>query len=234
MKVLAAFISDVGLLSPHGLIHLNWLYEAWLGGKLTTEQGRLMMQFMNDNYIMEKHTITACAVWDTVSALGAPERYSWLPFIGGTKEDLSHVDHATPDNVQNVFHALALNERRDTFKPNVWKDTSKNTKHFKQCWFLGAHSDVGGGYEDIGLANITFIWMVAQLKKYTNLKFSGIALQKLLIPEDISEATVTYEHKLRGERSIKISGFESGLATQAAHGRKSPLFGALVTCTVLI
>jgi hypothetical protein len=29
----------------------------------------------------------------------------------------------------------------------------------EQAWFTGVHSDVGGGYEDRTLANITFQWM---------------------------------------------------------------------------
>jgi hypothetical protein len=34
----------------------------------------------------------------------------------------------------------------------------------KQCWFLGSHSEVGGGNKKLGLANISLAWMLAQLK----------------------------------------------------------------------
>lgn len=31
----------------------------------------------------------------------------------------------------------------------------------KQCWFLGSHSDIGGGFEQHDLADITLSWMVS-------------------------------------------------------------------------
>ena len=32
----------------------------------------------------------------------------------------------------------------------------------EQRWFTGVHSNVGGGYEDIGLSDITLHWMAAR------------------------------------------------------------------------
>ena len=33
-----------------------------------------------------------------------------------------------------------------------------------QVWFAGAHADVGGGYPDAELSDISLAWMIAQLK----------------------------------------------------------------------
>jgi uncharacterized protein (DUF2235 family) len=124
------------------------------------------------------------------------------------------VDNSVPQIVDKVFHALALNERRALFKPNIWSDSSNNRGNdlnIKQCWFLGAHSDIGGGYEDIGLANLSLIWMVAQLKTYTYLKISDHSLKQLLLPQDISSSG--------GDGgSLQITGFKSTAPTLSTQG----------------
>lgn len=34
----------------------------------------------------------------------------------------------------------------------------------KQCWFAGCHSDIGGGYKEHDLSDITLFWMVANIE----------------------------------------------------------------------
>ena len=76
--------------------------------------------------------------------------------------------------VENAFHALALDEHRGTFSPTLWYippnkaniPTVRRTK-LKQCWFPGVHTDVGRGYDDHvpgDIADITFAWMVDQCR----------------------------------------------------------------------
>ena len=105
-----------------------------------------------------------------------------MPKIEYTK--LAFVDNEILPRLKNSFHALALNEKREDYTPLIWADNSRPTR-IKQCWFLGAHSDVGGGNKDIGLANLTLVWMVAQLRKYTGLSISDESLQNILVPETL-------------------------------------------------
>lgn len=78
------------------------------------------------------------------------------------------MDTALTDNVLNAFHALALDEHRLPFSPAIWekpRDSDTNGTHLnlKQVWFPGAHSGVGGGYQDTGTADISLAWMMDQL-----------------------------------------------------------------------
>jgi hypothetical protein len=57
-------------------------------------------------------------------------------------------------------------------QPTVWIDNG--VTKVKQCWSRGAHSNVGGGYKDTGLANLALVWVIAQLDKY--IFFDRIAL----------------------------------------------------------
>ena len=104
--------------------------------------------------------ILACAVWDTVKSLGFP----WpkrVPHKESTKYDF--VNYRLTPNIDNAFQALSLDERRWHFPPVIWSKSCQN-QALKQCWFLGSHSDIGGGYRNAGFANISLCWMISQLK----------------------------------------------------------------------
>src|SRR5688500_6770547 len=73
-------------------------------------------------------------------------------------------DLDVPPNVENCFHALALDERRGNFhlhRPKV--SGAPRTGTLTEVWFRGVHSDIGGNgaKEDPprGLASIPLNWM---------------------------------------------------------------------------
>jgi uncharacterized protein (DUF2235 family) len=101
--------------------------------------------------------IKCLGVWDTVGALGIPLRaFQWL-------NDDHHGFHDTKLSriVENAFHAVALDEHREAFKPALWGSIDAGAgQTIQQTWFPGDHGDVGGGHEDDRkLAEITLRWM---------------------------------------------------------------------------
>lgn len=96
-------------------------------------------------------------VWDTVGALGLP-----LNCMDDEGEGF-HRFHDTKlsSHVRNAFQALAIDEFREAFQPCLWDtDTNDEIQRVEQKWFVGAHSDVGGGYEDDDrLADMSLKWM---------------------------------------------------------------------------
>lgn len=102
-------------------------------------------------------------VYDTVEALG-------LPGLSGMKDSwFGFHDLRLSRMITVARHALALDERREDFKPTLWiphrnRDTGEITDS-EQCWFLGVHSDIGGGYEHHGLADSAYIWMMSEAQK---------------------------------------------------------------------
>jgi hypothetical protein len=93
---------------------------------------------------------------------------------------LSFVNEKLESNIDYAFHALSLHERRNRFSPELW--ISSGSTELKQCWFLGHHSDVGGGNPDAGLANISLLWMIAQLDTFTKLRFDMNNISKSIRP----------------------------------------------------
>ncbi len=99
--------------------------------------------------------IKCLGVWDTVGALGVP--------VAGlrrlTKGKYEFHDVELSRFVRNGFHAIAIDERRKTFKPSIWAKKEKPGQHVEQVWFAGTHTDVGGGNRGTGLSDIALLWM---------------------------------------------------------------------------
>ncbi len=93
-------------------------------------------------------------VWDTVGALGIPLDI----FKSANQGRYEFHDTTISSIIDNAYHALAIDERRKPFQPTIWK-TQKERQRTEQCWFAGAHSDIGGGYHEAGLSHIALRWM---------------------------------------------------------------------------
>lgn len=94
-------------------------------------------------------------VWETVGALGIPDTASWFPF---SRKRYRFHDTELSKIVKYAYQALALDEHRADFAPALWTRnpytlqpgetlTSKKREQveIEQRWFIGSHSDVGGG-----------------------------------------------------------------------------------------
>ena len=92
-------------------------------------------------------------LWDVVAAFGMPIDIG----IRFSRINLGY-KFALPSNVQRCFHALALDERRQTFRPT-------RMANGYEVWFRGVHSDVGGGNENRALNDITLRWMLSKALK---------------------------------------------------------------------
>lgn len=146
--------------------------------------------------IKEKYTaqvkIKMVGVWDTVGAMGIPDLFSLLPGTAARRNRYSFLDTSINEDVQYAYHALALDERRILFKPAIWtarppgRSVDANGEPtLRQVWFAGVHSNVGGGYDDAGLADISLGWMMRWAEK-RGLRFQQ-TYQKRLFPDHFGE-----------------------------------------------
>ena len=132
-------------------------------------------------------------VWDTVGSLGIPDTASWFPYA---RSRYRFHDTELSKIVKYAYQALALDEHRADFAPTVWTRnpftlkpgetlTSKKLEQIEieQRWFIGSHSDVGGGNDCDGagrkpdpLPDLALAWL--QRKAID----AGMACSKLLVP----------------------------------------------------
>ena len=114
-------------------------------------------------------------VWDTVEALGFPKDFSLLwEGIGTVAEKISSMipclehnfyDVELNNSIENAYHAISIDDERQTFHPLVWDETNFNG-YVEQVWFAGVHSNVGGGYPRTGLSDVALLWMLAKAQAH--------------------------------------------------------------------
>ncbi|MEU0541454.1 DUF2235 domain-containing protein [Nocardia sp. NPDC005978] len=103
--------------------------------------------------------INFLGVFDTVGAMGIPGITAWRHRFH---------DVRLSSSVHCARQALALDERRRSFEPCLWEvpvelaEKYRRTDRVKQVWFEGVHSDIGGGYPECALSDITLRWMIAE------------------------------------------------------------------------
>lgn len=108
--------------------------------------------------------IAYLGVWDTVSALGAPEV---LPIAKWLNKQYRFHDAELSSMVLAARHAISLDEARSTYPSYPWDNSQAlndlNVRAFErshlQYWFAGNHGSVGGGGEHQGLSSIALNWI---------------------------------------------------------------------------
>src|SRR5882672_2415712 len=171
-RSLAGFISKCGLLKPGSPVSLKQLYERYRKGTAQSVRalGRVASVGMSleDKWIKEYSRpipIWFQGVWDTVGALGVP-----LPCVPKvSRADFAFLETDLRINDTHAYHALAIDEHREAFAPTLWTKVTpkvgdsfppRSIEKVEQRWFVGAHANVGGGYENDLLAQIPLSWLM--------------------------------------------------------------------------
>ncbi len=129
---------------------------------------KLAAQFKN--IYSRSVTIHFVGVWDTVSSYGFLGNWKNFPYT------------AKNNTILHIRHAVAIDERRTFYKQNLFTPVEQN--ELKEVWFCGAHSDVGGSYDESesGLSKTALKWMVVEAcqkgLRIDNQKYQDIVLGK--------------------------------------------------------
>lgn len=121
-------------------------------------------------------------VWDTVGAVGMPvdELKPLVNWIWPRK-----FDELTPGaRVKRARHALAIDDERRTFHPELWNERGARGGQIDQVWFAGVHSNVGGGYPKHGMSLVTLDWMMSEAEK-SGLRFIQAARDYVRAQQDV-------------------------------------------------
>ena len=117
--------------------------------------------------------IAVLGCWDTVGAFGLAKKIAGFDF---QKIDLFK-DLSIPDNVDQAYHMVALDEERDSFVPTLMEPDPTKPGRILEVWFSGDHANVGGGWATPKLSDITLDFLLRQVS-------SGYAFEKQHTPGD--------------------------------------------------
>lgn len=157
VRSLSAFIHHFGVLPKSRPDLIKQAY------KIYSTKNKEKLKEKAERFINKHHTmwtrIKFLGCFDTVDALGFPIKpvsaiLNKIPFFRHKFHDFK-----LSESVEHAYHALAVDDKRKTFHPVLWKSSLKDYQSLEQVWFPGMHTDVGGGYKEHHLSDLSLIWM---------------------------------------------------------------------------
>lgn len=198
-RSLSGLISKCGLLRAGSPLSVNQLFDRYKTKGARTiralkdleEKGQKNTFSTEDNWMLKYCTAPAIwflGVWDTVGALGIP--LGDVPSISTDSYKFLETDLRI--NNDRAYHALAIDEHREKFAPTLFTRSKNSTQpprplnQVEQRWFVGAHANVGGGYENDLLAQPALMWLMEKAKEH------GLAFADTVsIDGDLYKAPIT-------------------------------------------
>ncbi len=201
IRAFCGFIACTGLVKGRDLNddklkqYTSEAFEVYENHKKDPDRATAFSQHPNSNGIIDIHFV---GVWDTVSALGFPKKTDKtnftlcmldLCFMGLEKL----LDLKWPHNfyryglfpqIKNACQALAIDDERTAFWPKVWNEKESPETRIEQVWFSGMHSNVGGGYERQGMANVTLHWMMLRAQDH------GLTFKKDIVDQVYADSNI--------------------------------------------
>jgi uncharacterized protein (DUF2235 family) len=173
-RSLAGFIAKCGLLKPGSPLSLKQLYERYRAGNapsILALQNNPPNMTREEQWLLKysrKQPVYFQGVWDTVGELGVPLPY--LPHVSTSSFAFLETDLRI--NESFAYHAMAVDEHREAFKPTLWKYPGtpsfapRTLAQVEQRWFTGAHANVGGGYDDDLLPQTPLKWIMERAQAH--------------------------------------------------------------------
>lgn len=193
-RVLAGFINAFGLTKPIYLNLLDYAYKTYKAIPLTPagsaspfESMRLYERTLRN----DRPSIKLLGLFDTVASV--------IEMVRGGIKIATHPFTRKNPSVEWIRHAVAIDERRTMFRPELWKpdqeywggpfrpkDKPVVKQDFKEVWFAGFHGDVGGGYPEAESAQIKIPldWMIRETAP-SGLHYRNDTIERIVFGEDI-------------------------------------------------
>jgi uncharacterized protein (DUF2235 family) len=174
-RIFSRLISDFGILSSDMLLHLDELWDGFvdispvkddleyvrrietLRISLAQKEGKAVF------HKPKKKVIRFLGVFDTVAG----------PMDIKIMEGIEFRDLYPAKSVKHIVHILSMNEIREEFILRRFKQTSPQSSSLKEIWIPGVHCDIGGGYNDDLISNISLLTMCDLMES-----LGGVALDK--------------------------------------------------------
>lgn len=171
-RSIAGMIEKIGLIKDPSRPAVEAAYELYRRVRLYDDP--VLATHRTSTKVHTRARVHAIGVWETVGALGL-SMWGWSFNFRGLWRNSFH--RLSPNRItDHVFQALAIDEKRTSFVPVVWIDSPEQADSagtvglerlphpkVEEAWFRGVHSDIGGGYADARLSDVTLGWMAERL-----------------------------------------------------------------------
>ena len=194
-RVLAGFIHALGLMETYQFNLLDYAYRTYKSIPKTEDDSGISkettgpdaafgtMRLYERTLRTYRPSIEALLLFDTVSSVIEWGKYA--------PQLTTHPFTRKNRSVRTIRHAVAIDERRTMFHPQLWpegekywggpfhpKDQAGNplpdngipNQDVKERWFAGVHADIGGGYPEAesAPAKLPLEWMINEATSLAN------------------------------------------------------------------
>lgn len=172
-RVLAGFIHAIGLLPARSLNLLDYAYRAYKGVDEKDDhdaESFREVRLFERTLGTDRPPIRLLGLFDTVASV-----------IENGRSGIRLKSHAFTSrnwSVESILHAVAIDERRTMFQPQLWPPGQEywgnpfnreaaQLQDTREVWFAGGHGDVGGGYpeEESAVGKVPLGWMIREAGK---------------------------------------------------------------------
>ncbi len=160
VRSLAGMIGYAGLLGRSQMGSVGRAYELYRKGKSADGEAARAFRASHGTSVPP---IALLGCWDTVGALGIPDKMPGIPLDKAFTDRYRWLDFNLGKHVQAALHAVAIDERREEFEHTPMFKGSPD-QVLREVWFAGDHGCVGGGTEHKEpLSRIALEWMLEQI-----------------------------------------------------------------------
>jgi hypothetical protein len=115
--------------------------------------------------------IAVLGCFDTVGAFGIGKKVAGIDF----QQMDAFKDLTVPDNVEQAYHMVALDEEREEFRPTLMDPDPIQPARLVEVWFAGDHANIGGGWGTTELSDLTLEFLLQRIS-------SGYAYDTAMMP----------------------------------------------------
>jgi uncharacterized protein (DUF2235 family) len=156
-RLVAYMISTFGVLKLQEIDRYQKMWEFVNGDNISKPDIDLIKQ-----YCFTDVKIEFLGLFDTVPG------FIWEKRLANTVRNKIFKIRTLPRSIKCAVHILAMHESRVEFLPVLFTGVEDKEQQLEQIWMPGVHSDVGNGYVQDFLGNISLLTMLDRLIEKTS------------------------------------------------------------------
>jgi uncharacterized protein (DUF2235 family) len=168
-RIFSRMISDFGILRSKTLMYLDRLWSGFIKisrepndveyfNKIETLKADFSRSYSDGPVFHNGHEVKIkfLGTFDTVVG----------PYDGSLSSNLEFRDEYPASAVENVVHLMSMHDVREIFELKRFNPRIGQETNIREIWMPGVHSDVGGGYVENFLSNISLLTMAEFMRQY--------------------------------------------------------------------
>ncbi|MDA9463039.1 T6SS phospholipase effector Tle1-like catalytic domain-containing protein [Bradyrhizobium sp. CCBAU 53415] len=180
-RIFSRLISDFGILTSDKLLHLDTLWNDFVeissveaDTKYQEEISRLKVELRGQAgeeafHPIGEHPILFLGLFDTVMG----------PLDELVTKNVRFRDKYPASGIKHIVHLLSMHDVREEFELQRFDRPVHLPETLREIWVPGVHSDVGGGYEEDFVSNISLLTMADLLEELANVALDPKAYKQV-------------------------------------------------------